>query len=126
MGPAVLLLVLLAGGGYYLTTHVPHPAAQVAHVGAAPAEAASAHPSGTPTGIQLPGRVIGTPHVRSDPSSNAIVVQDLQSGQTVAVSACSSACAWYRVTAPGQTAPGWVSSAFVNVQGDDNKLPIMR
>jgi uncharacterized iron-regulated membrane protein len=122
MGPIVLILALVAGGAVFLGTHLPHPAAQVGRGTASPPQAA-ARASATPTGVQIPGRVIGTPHIRSDPSSNAIVLQDLQGGQTVQVTACSAGCAWYRVALPGQATSGWVSSAFVDVQGDEHKLP---
>jgi uncharacterized protein YgiM (DUF1202 family) len=64
--------------------------------------------------------------VRSDPSSNAKVIEDLHSGEVVTVTACSATCAWYLVTETGQTSQGWVSSAFVDVQGDEQKLPILR
>lgn len=125
MGPVVLLVILLGGGGYFVATHLPVSQAKVAHK-TPPVEASSSRPASVPSGIQLAGRVIGTPHVRTDPSSNAAVVDDLQSGETVTVSACSASCAWYLVTEPGQTTPGWVSSAFVDIQGDEQKLPIQR
>jgi uncharacterized protein YraI len=126
MGPIVLLVALIAGGGYFLITHSPHSSGRIARTVAAPVEAASARSIATPTGVQLPGRVIGTPHIRSNPSSNATVLQDLQSGQTITVSACSGGCAWYLVANPGQPAAGWVSSAFVDIQGDENRLPSTR
>jgi hypothetical protein len=124
MGPFILLAGLLFGGTYFLAGHVPHPVPQVAVHGAASAEAASAQGAGIPPGIQIAGRVIGTPHMRSNPSSNSIAIQDMQAGDTVSVSACSAGCAWYLVALPGRPTPGWVSSAFVDIQGDERKLPL--
>jgi len=123
MGPVILLLALLLAGGYFLASHVPHPARQAATHAAPPAEASKGRAITIPSGVKLPGRVIGTPHIRSDPSSNASIYQDLQSGQSVTVGACSSGCGWYLVTAPELANPGWVPSGFVDVKGDDRKLP---
>jgi hypothetical protein len=125
IGPVVLLFALLTGGAFFVVKHVPIPTGHVAPT-AQPAEASTSRPGSVPSGIQLSGRVIGTPHVRSDPSSNAKVIEDLHSGEVVTVTACSPTCAWYLVTETSQTSQGWVSSAFVDVQGDEQKLPILR
>jgi SH3 domain-containing protein len=122
MGPLVLLLALAGGGFVFLGSHVPKPAAQAAQHTAAASNARST----APPGVQLPGRIIGTPHVRSEPASTASILQDLQSGQNVQVSACSNACSFYLVATTGHSPQGWVSSAFVELQGDEQKLPVAR
>lgn len=80
----------------------------------------------TPVGVHLSGHVNGTPHLRANPSSTAIVLQDLQNGEPVDVTGCSEGCDWYLVAPPNQPSGGWVPSAFVEVQGDDHKLPAQR
>jgi hypothetical protein len=119
LGPIVLILGLAIGGSVFLVSHFPHASAQPSNT-----TALSATRTPTPSGIQLSGRVIGTPHVRAQPNSTSGVIQDLQGGQAVQISACSDRCAYYLVGFPGQPAQGWVSSAFVDLQGDESKLPV--
>lgn len=123
VGPALLALALLLGGGGLLATHVPHPGAPAGRSTAAAAEAATRRAQGGSAAAHVGGLVIGTPHLRNNPNSNAIVLQDLQSGETVDVSGCAEACIWYLVTPPDRSAAGWVPSAFIHVQGDEQKLP---
>lgn len=77
------------------------------------------------TGVQLQGRVIGTPYLQASPSSTAAVVADLHADETLTLSACSDACAWYQVTTADGATSGWVPSAFVSVQGNDRSLPVV-
>jgi uncharacterized protein YraI len=124
MGPIVLFCALLIGGVFFIGSHLPRPSVPAQ---GSPIAKASTLPTVTaPAGIVLSGRVIGTPHVRSSPNSDSAVLRDLQSGQTVTVSACAASCAWYRVAESDQASPGWVSSAFIQVQGDDQRLPVQR
>jgi len=116
----ILAVAAAVAGALFLFSHVPHMATQSASAASRTA-AVTQHP-----GPRIPGRVIGTPHLRTQPNSNAQVLQDLQSGELVEVSACSSNCGWFLVGVPGLAATGWVPAAFINLQGDEQKLSVAR
>lgn len=122
LGPIVAGIAAVVVGASLLVSHVPRAPSQPAHA-AAPFSAASPTAAG---GVRLKGRVIGTPHLRPQPRSTTKALEDLQSGETVDVSACSDSCGWYLVTPAGQTSPGWVASAFIMLQGDERKLAIVK
>ena len=131
-GPILLAFAAVGGGIVFLVSiSSPHAPRRVAAVASAPIQAAL-DPSATtfapipPHGLRLPGRATGSPHLRAAPSSEAAVVGDLQSGETIQASGCSASCGWYLVTPSGQAVSGWVSAAFVSLQGDDRALPVVR
>jgi hypothetical protein len=126
--PVLFALVVGGAATIFALSHAPHPAPQAARlIAVSTADAASAGRQPVQQGgVYLNGRVIGTPHLRAEPSSNAMVLQDLQAGDTVDISGCSPSCGWYRINVPGRPSPGWVPAAFVTVQGDDQRLPVIR
>jgi uncharacterized protein YgiM (DUF1202 family) len=127
LGPIVLLLSAAFFAAYELNAHLPRSAAQAPLAVTVPAQASAVHLLTAPTGgVQLTGRVVGTPHLRGAPSSTSQTLQDLQAGDMVVVNACSATCSWYLVTPPGQSALGWVSSTFITIQGDEQRLTVVR
>lgn len=120
LGPIILAAAAAVAGVLFLFSRVPPIATQPASA-ANRTSASLQHP-----GPRFPGRVIGTPHLRTQPSSNAQVLQDLQSGELVDVSACNTTCGWFLVGAPGSPPAGWVPSAFVSLQGDEQKLAVAK
>jgi hypothetical protein len=132
-GPFLLLLAALGGGiAFLLSVSSSHPSHHRSTVAApvpvqAMLSATTVVPAVVPPrGARLPGRANGSPHLRTAPSSDAAVVGDLQSGEAVEASGCSASCDWYLVTPSGQSLSGWVSAAFVTIQGDDHTLPVVR
>lgn len=132
-GPILLALAAVGGGIGFLvsitSSHAVHHAtvvAATAPISAALSSTSAALPSTPTRGVRLPGRATGSPHLRAAPSSEAAVVGDLQSGEEVQASACSASCGWYLVTPSGRAVSGWVSAAFVTIQGDDRTLPVVR
>jgi hypothetical protein len=132
-GPILLVLAVVSGGLFYLASRSSSgPAHHAALVAAtAPMQAAlSATPNTAPAvpagGVRLPGRAMGSPHLRASPSSEAAVVGDLHNGEDLQASGCNASCGWYLVTPSGRAVSGWVSAAFVTVQGDDRTLPVVR
>lgn len=83
-------------------------------------------PASVTSSVLLPGRITGTPYLRSAPSSVAAPIAELQNGQPVEISGCSATCAWYLVMLAGQPTGGWVSGSFVTVQGDSRRLPALK
>ncbi|MGI8550663.1 MAG: SH3 domain-containing protein [Dehalococcoidia bacterium] len=132
LAPIVLAVAAIAAGIAYIfsvTAGHSHPASQraAALVTASPPGFSTQPLLVTPArGVQLPGRVTGTPHLRSEPDSTAPILTDLHNGDPVQVSACSLACGWYLVAPSGRPSPGWVSAAFIMLQGDEHRLPVVK
>ena len=132
-GPILLALAAVAGGIAFLVSLASPHSSHHAFVTAAtvPIHAAFSPTVTTvlqapPRGVRLSAIAAGSPHLRAAPSSDAAVVGDLKYGEAVQVSGCSASCDWYLVTPSGQAVSGWVSAAFVTVQGDDRALPVIR
>lgn len=131
-GPILLALAAVGGGIVFLvsitSSQAPRHSAVVdpTPIQTTIGSTATAVLPTPPHGLRLPGRATGSPHLRAAPNSEAAVVGNLQSGEAVQASGCSASCGWYLVTPSGQAVSGWVSAAFVNIQGDDRTLPVVR
>jgi hypothetical protein len=119
LGPIILAILGTTAGIALFFSRVQH------HTPPSAANSTGVHRADS-AAVKLQGYVVGTPHLRAGPSSNATVLQDLQSGQIVDVSACSSSCGWFFVGPLGQTSIGWVPAAFVTVHGDERRLTVIK
>jgi hypothetical protein len=125
LGPLVLAAIAAAAGVVFLSSHLPRVSTQPASAAVRTTPAAQPY-ANLHTGPRLPGHVVGTPHLRINPSSTSSILRDLQAGELVEASACSSTCGWFLVGPPGQPAAGWVPSAFIALQGDEQKLVVIK
>lgn len=130
VGPVLLIVTLVASGVIVAVSRTAprpqHPSVLAATGSPSPAASPVKPASRTPVSVQVQGRAIGTPYLRSQASSDAAVVRELQSGEAVEVSACSQSCTWYQVVLSNGATTGWIPSAFIALQGSDRTLPVTR